>query len=583
MKRIVIRHLSGSKAKKVEEFPLDNFEVLIFGRGEDSSVRYDPDKDDLISRQHAKMSRSDDEEDSFVLSDMNSRNGTYINKQRIYGPTSIIPGDIVQLGPGGPQFEFDLNPRPNPVIKATREVPQPTIKPTREVGTSAASSAQSSLPTSKTYIGKATVEHMIGSVQQSSRKSQVNLAAAILGAIVLVAGVMIYLILGTRDTIDKQLQIAQEEISEKKEQLTQSMHAKQAVLNPEKIFEKYSDATVYIKVRWRLIYRATNEQVFHHYEDGGKYPSYILDGNNVYPWLTLKDENRTNKPISGILTGSGFVMSSNGFILTCRHVVAPWDTKWDELPRKASKVFSTDKYEDEKGKWLTKVLNKGDLLKEESDRLEIFLKNIGSWIPINENRIVKGKRWQYYVETPEAPFEGRSTIDVTFPNNNLSIPARIVRISNRHDVALIKVNAPDPLKIVEVHDYKPQPGADITILGYPSSSPPVYVVAKSQDVFHPESIPNFVPRPTLASGNIGRLLMPKSDKEFELNPDDYISAFGDLYQLTANVGSGTSGGPVFDTHGHVIAIFNAWNRLGGTFAVPIEYGLEIMGRKKVID
>ena len=60
------------------------------------------------------------------------------------------------------------------------------------------------------------------------------------------------------------------------------------------------------------------------------------------------------------------------------------------------------------------------------------------------------------------------------------------------------------------------------------------------------------------------------------------SVIGDSYQLQINTtGSGNSGGPVFDDHGRVIAIFYAGlsdGRTAVTFAVPIRYGKELMGK-----
>ena len=67
--------------------------------------------DDTVSRQHARfMSRPE----GFFLEDLGSRNGTYLNGERIYGPTRIFDGDRVQLYDITMTF-FDsagLSPRP---------------------------------------------------------------------------------------------------------------------------------------------------------------------------------------------------------------------------------------------------------------------------------------------------------------------------------------------------------------------------------------------------------------------------------------------------------------------------------------
>jgi serine protease Do len=50
--------------------------------------------------------------DGFWIGDLGSRNGTYVNTQRVSGRVKLMPGDIVQLGPGGPEFEFYVDPLP---------------------------------------------------------------------------------------------------------------------------------------------------------------------------------------------------------------------------------------------------------------------------------------------------------------------------------------------------------------------------------------------------------------------------------------------------------------------------------------
>ncbi|HEX8636422.1 MAG TPA: FHA domain-containing protein, partial [Pyrinomonadaceae bacterium] len=76
MERMVIKHLSGSRANQVEEFALRHHNELIFGRDTSATVKYDPDRDDLVGRQHAKISKDPADPNGFVLTDLNSTNGT---------------------------------------------------------------------------------------------------------------------------------------------------------------------------------------------------------------------------------------------------------------------------------------------------------------------------------------------------------------------------------------------------------------------------------------------------------------------------------------------------------------------------
>ena len=78
MERIVLRHLNGSKANQVEEFPLAHFKELVVGRDPSATVKYDPDKDDLVGRQHAGIAQDPNDPTQFAITDLNSRNGTLV-------------------------------------------------------------------------------------------------------------------------------------------------------------------------------------------------------------------------------------------------------------------------------------------------------------------------------------------------------------------------------------------------------------------------------------------------------------------------------------------------------------------------
>jgi S1-C subfamily serine protease len=172
-------------------------------------------------------------------------------------------------------------------------------------------------------------------------------------------------------------------------------------------------------------------------------------------------------------------------------------------------------------------------------------------------------------------------IDVTFARNDLRIPSKVVRISNKHDVAMIKVDIPKVLATADLYDNYDQikTGDVVTVMGYPGASPDQLSLTMSNDYFNSNPQIVRVPVPTLSQGNIGRLIKGSS----QTASGNYFSTFGDSYQLTINsTGPGNSGGPLFDDYGRVIGIFSAGNQVV-TFAVPIKYGMELMGTESVID
>src|SRR5215218_5949048 len=73
---------------------LDVAQELQIGRSAAAEGRLGDDPE--ISRQHARISRNP--QGQLVVEDLGSTNGTYVNGQRIAGPTPLNPGDTVQMG-----------------------------------------------------------------------------------------------------------------------------------------------------------------------------------------------------------------------------------------------------------------------------------------------------------------------------------------------------------------------------------------------------------------------------------------------------------------------------------------------------
>ena len=65
---------------------------LIIGRGEKCQVRLN---DSYVSQVHARIYARDDD---YVLEDLGSTNGTYLNRRRITSPAELQRGDQVKIG-----------------------------------------------------------------------------------------------------------------------------------------------------------------------------------------------------------------------------------------------------------------------------------------------------------------------------------------------------------------------------------------------------------------------------------------------------------------------------------------------------
>ncbi len=100
---IVMKHLKGSKSGQMNWFDIGPDEELTMGRDPSNKLIFHQEKDDLVGRRHAKITYH---AGSFTIIDLDSRNGTFVNNDRIHGPTSLKSGDIIELGMGGPRVQF---------------------------------------------------------------------------------------------------------------------------------------------------------------------------------------------------------------------------------------------------------------------------------------------------------------------------------------------------------------------------------------------------------------------------------------------------------------------------------------------
>lgn len=552
---VIIRHTSGSKKGQTEKFPLSNDFTIRIGRGPDNNVSFDPIKEDTISRQHCIIQLTNVASDTFEITDSQSRNGTYVNGKRISEKTTIFAGDNISLGKDGPSMEFDLDPRPASHVKKTRVLDtvstESSTKETR-IHDTGATGQKVALP--KETVGKHTMQHML---QQSERKSKKGLWITVLALLILgaTAGWLLY---NRKPTV-----IVQNKIANSAPASNTMSVAQIAKANDKKV--------VYIEMGWKLVLTQTGDQLFHVYlpvKEGGQtryIASYIRNNQGVIePYLATKSyapRDASLEPIGGFGSGSGFVVDERGFIMTNRHVAASWLTAY-QFPQYAFPGLLLEP--DGKGglQIVKGNVSQGDLM---------------NWVPaeaMNYNRQL--------LESGIKGIDGElAYLDVTFANNSLRTPAKVVRISNTHDVTMIKIDLPEPLEKVTMFDnYKDiEVGSVVVVMGYPGMSPDQYVAKRSQDAFNRN--PNIVkvPVPTVSTGNIGRLVKGSAGTA---KVDEYLSTMGDYYQLTINsTGPGNSGGPMFDDQGRVIGIYSAGSAKM-SYSIPIKYGIELMGRQEVI-
>ncbi|GAB1538969.1 hypothetical protein NUACC21_16340 [Scytonema sp. NUACC21] len=114
--KAILRQVSGKAATFVSEVQhslLPSQEVVV-GRDPSCQVVLDAMRYRMVSRRHAvvrPLSSSPDAACTWVICDLNSANGTYLNGQRLQGCQQLMPGDRINLGLDGPEFifEYEIN------------------------------------------------------------------------------------------------------------------------------------------------------------------------------------------------------------------------------------------------------------------------------------------------------------------------------------------------------------------------------------------------------------------------------------------------------------------------------------------
>ena len=299
-----------------------------------------------------------------------------------------------------------------------------------------------------------------------------------------------------------------------------------------------------VRVHWRLYDRTTGRPLFHKtiLINNEYLPAYVKWNGMLVRWLTLEDESKHNKAVgtcncSGIDTATGFVVDPQGLIFTNKHVAAAWMINYNS--------FSS--YERGRGVWFDAQdkLMKQERFDREAKHVFDFsniqdaFKELIKWVPEQGGPIFENRQ-PVLIDTNTHTLEGRNEeLSVRFPGTRTDVSARLVRASADADVALIKIDAFQPLTADTLaSDDKVDIGEPVVVLGYPGSSvenKAIFDTIERGEVRHHNEI---IPEPTVTSGVV-------SMKGSPLTTKGNVTLFGDVgevYQMTVTASWETAAG-----------------------------------------
>lgn len=149
---------------------------LMLGRGEESALRF---VEPSVSSRHAIIAT---EHDEFYVLDQDSRNGTFLNGERIQ-TARLATGDVIELGPFGPRLQVTIDSRTQAAEEITGAETRPQSGDTARARE--AQTAQWTIREAAQTIGLYNPYHDSGDIPPTAGVAALALLCGVMGVIVL--------------------------------------------------------------------------------------------------------------------------------------------------------------------------------------------------------------------------------------------------------------------------------------------------------------------------------------------------------------------------------------------------------------
>lgn len=106
--RVILKHLTGTRAAEVDVFPLGAQSELMLGDSGVVTIRFLPLLDERAGDWYARIIPVEGTPGRFVLVDLGGKSGLWVNGERVNVAALLRPGDVIQLGADGARIEFQI-------------------------------------------------------------------------------------------------------------------------------------------------------------------------------------------------------------------------------------------------------------------------------------------------------------------------------------------------------------------------------------------------------------------------------------------------------------------------------------------
>jgi hypothetical protein len=477
----------------------------------------------------------------FAILDLAARNGTFVNRRRVTGKALLQPGDVVQLGAGGPEFQFDVVAEDRITPAAPIEDLPGTLKaPAGPVSSTPAQSPREvkEVPATGTPAPPDRRPVRPGFKHPHPRRQRIrppnprkNRAAGLM--IVLAIAVLMWSFLGARWR--RWLAVTTQSAREMAHaiQITSSSRTPVA----EQIATQNASALVTVDHTWRLLDSASGRPLKQIYvpnrrelpgsgsmelvaNAGSDLPVFVLlAGNHLQPLLTFADRP-SYREIGSDIRGAGFVLASDGLIVTARSVTSPWRSSYSWPSNDSAGVVAVF---DQQLKLVRTAV--------------IARRQFPKWLPVDTEFVLETlDENSAHVSGPVRSKGVSDTLIVHVSSQRLNTPAAVVNESDETELAEIRVDGQAALQSLAMGTASAPKIGDELLIASMNSQPDAARLSSIDDR--------------------GR------------------------YQLLSPTGeTGAPGTPIFDRSGHVVAVEGAGETLRPdvTFAIPIHRALESIG------